>query len=690
MDNIILEVITKQGLQVKNPNEFINYLRTQENNPDNNKIIEKMRKERFSKKQYQEYVAKLQSLNKNDYDMYFQSQKVLMSDLKKNIINFISSLINIYNYKNQMIKRIGIPDLARAYMPPIEWKDLSGFQNLEKIFGKPEINKNSRNNPPKPNFETIIFKRVLEVIAGKESWEALKNLKLSYNTAKNRDKTLCKNNSNDLENWERINNVSSTQFTELNQFIFDSDGNVSLVMSEEHINDPEKKIFLFFILALEITYNILATKGEFTLFTNIYSTDEFYKTMNNFFKQSSKKQQGKQGKQGKQKKKQKKKKGQKGGQVPEEFAEALQENFKKNEKSSKGKYKNNQNGKKKGQKQQVSANLAKYYDIAKKIDIDDNKLTKIIGRINVSSYTLYDYSNNNINIYDNVVKLNSIYDNDMGPKDESHGTSPVLTYLGNKDKNQKKQIKNELEKYNKILKPFCQKSIEQSGGENPKKPKKGQQGKKGKQDKQGKNKKTLNVFNIIFSFNNDPKVEGDYMVNGTYKGIQSFLLPYDVDREGEDVINYLDGYLDKKKTKDIINDVFNLYMGILYARLKYIVEIYDNIKRTALIQSIIKNDPKLDLFTIVVQNKNNKNKNKRNNTVINNGPLVVNNNQLRRDEIRANIIRLESIKNELNSQKLKYTHNNMINNKTRNLAIKEIDKRIDEIINKLRNARNRA
>jgi hypothetical protein len=225
----------------------------------------------------------------------------------------------------------------------------------------------------------------------------------------------------------------------------------------------------------------------------------------------------------------------------------------------------------------------------------------------------------------------------------------------------------------------------QSGGGKTSK-KKGQQGQK-KKNKQNKGK-TINIFNMIFS--NNKRIEKDYVVNGTYKGIDSFLLPYMIDREGEDVISFLDDILNPAKIKEIINNTLNLYAIILYVQMKLFIDIYEKMSNTTLVRNILQEDPKLDLYTLVIKNNKNNNKNKNGNRNKDSNNLLEINTKISEEEAQRNIFKLEELKlkmarDELDELKLKYIHNNTINNKTRTKAIRQINKEVDDIINKLKN-----
>ena len=328
------------------------------------------------------------------------------------------------------------------------------------------------------------------------------------------------------------------------------------------------------------------------------------------------------------------------------------------------------------QQKKDNVSISKYNEIAKKIFVDEKvRLTSVFHKINISSFNVLNLDNTK---YD-IPKLETEYKGDTDISNCASSGVPAR----NKTKEEER-----LKKKYKDLISLCgtKNTSNQTGGQYPTKQKKQQQQKKQKKDKQNKGK-TLNIFNMIFS--DDKKVEKDYMVNGTYKGIDSFLLPYLVDRDGDDVISYLDGILTPPKIKEIINDTLNLYAVILYVQMKLFIDIYEKMSSTTLVRNILQEDPKLDLYTLVMKNNKN-NKNNRGNSNKNSNNLLEMNTKIGEEEAQHNILKLEKLKlkiakDELDALKVKYIHNNTINNKTRTMAIKEINKEITGIINKLRN-----
>ena len=138
MSSTILEVIKKQNIPIKNPNEFINYLEQQESNQENREIIEKLKKERDVTERIQDFLRDIQNINSgnniNSSSVKKIAIKKFLSVIKKNIINYVKSLRNIYKYKTDLTKKIGLSNFLRAYLPDIKFESLTGFEDLEKLI----------------------------------------------------------------------------------------------------------------------------------------------------------------------------------------------------------------------------------------------------------------------------------------------------------------------------------------------------------------------------------------------------------------------------------------------------------------------------------------------------------------------------------------------------------------------------
>ena len=92
MSSTILEVIKKQNIPIKNPNEFINYLEQQESNQENREIIEKLKKERDVTERIQDFLRDIQNINSGNN---INSSSVKKIAIKK----FLSVTSNITNRK---------------------------------------------------------------------------------------------------------------------------------------------------------------------------------------------------------------------------------------------------------------------------------------------------------------------------------------------------------------------------------------------------------------------------------------------------------------------------------------------------------------------------------------------------------------------------------------------------------------
>ena len=191
------------------------------------------------------------------------------------------------------------------------------------------------------------------------------------------------------------------------------------------------------------------------------------------------------------------------------------------------------------------------------------------------------------------------------------------------------------------------------------------------------------------------------MVNGKIQKLNTFLLPY-TDKYGNDVKGYLRRNLNNENIKKIIKDVFNLYSGILYIQLNFLLRMYLRVREQSIVEELIEKDNKLDLMTPEAKNKkkNSKNGNSKNGNYNNNSKNGKSNNSnsnlkelnenknLTIKEINKNMLKLQHIKELYDKKKMEIIHNNSYNNKNREKALELINQQVKNIINKLNKLKN--
>ena len=711
MDSTILDIIkvhnflgNKNNLE-KNRNmkdKFLRDLNETEGISENNEIYERINRDRCNDEKIDGLVDYLNKNNNRNNETIVE----ILKGLKISILDFIKSLINIYYYKTELIKRIEVTQIVSEFMKPLKWQNMEKYKKLESFFKRLDKGNNNRNKEKEEKLETIIFNRTTEIFINQKinNWEEL--LKLEYKKDDNTDICEYKKDWGDTpeqknefyEIYDRIENKIEVKNFEIkpDEVIFKYNESDILKKGEE-----QKKMFLYFLLILEVTYNINDLKGDFVFFKNISNVTELYEGFHIFAKKvigSLKKGDGKKKKKGdKGKKKKGKKKGKKtktkkqsgGERKKKKSSESIIDKLKtkKQKEKSKGEdgSKKGKDGSKKGKdgskkdnsnKKVKDKNLEKFNQLTelikfKKSENNNNvkarsgkSLKKMLEGLKVYQYTMFDYQNDSYlknEIFKKIKEIKNVADN-----------------------NYSKFIQKTKTNRNNLAKIFCES---------------GQQGKD--------TKKTFNIFKPIYSEDTgDYFIGEDDMVNGKIQKLNTFLLPY-TDKYGNDVKGYLRRNLNNENIKKIIKDVFNLYSGILYIQLNFLLRMYLRVREQSIVEELIEKDNKLDLMTPEAKNKkknskngNSKNGNSENGNYNNNSKNGKSNNKnsnlkelndnknLTIKEINKNMLKLQHIKELYDKKKMEIIHNNSYNNKNREKALQLINQQVKNIINKLNKLKN--
>jgi len=693
MDSTILDIIkvhnflgNKNNLEKNRimKDKFLRDLNETEGISENNEIYERINRDRCNDEKIDGLVD---YLNKNNNNRNNETIVEILKGLKISILDFIKSLINIFYYKTELIKRIEVTQIVSEFMKPLKWQNMEKYKKLESFFKRLDKGNNNRNREKEEKLETIIFNRATEIFVNQKinNWEEL--LKLEYKKDDNTD--ICKykkdwdiqtqkNEFNEI--YDRIENKIEVKNFEIkpDEVIFKYNENDILEKGEE-----QKKMFLYFLLILEVTYNINDLKGDFVFFKNISNINELYEGFHIFAKKvigslkkgdGKKKKKGDKGKKKKGDKGKKKKKKQSGGaRKKKKSIEFKKEQLKKKLKSENGSKKGKDGNKKDNSNKKVKdKNLEKFDQLTelikfKKGENNNNEkirsgksLKKMLEGLKVYQYTMFDYQNDSYlknEIFKKIKEIKNVVDNN----DPSKFTQKTKTNRNN------------------LAKIFCES---------------GQQG--------NDTKKTFNIFKPIYSEDTgDYFIGEDDMVNGKIQKLNTFLLPY-TDKYGNDVKGYLRRNLNNENIKKIIKDVFNLYSGILYIQLNFLLRMYLRVREQSIVEELIEKDNRLDLMTPEAKNKNKNSKNGKSNNgngKSNNGNVKSNNKNsnlkglnenknLTIKEINKNMLKLQHIKELYDKKKMEIIHNNSYNNKNREKALQLINQQVKNIINKLNKLKN--
>lgn len=704
MDSTILDIIkvhnflgNKNNLEKNRimKDKFLRDLNETEGISENNEIYERINRDRCNDEKIDGLVDYLNKNNNRNNETIVE----ILKGLKISILDFIKSLINIYYYKTELIKRIEVTQIVSEFMKPLKWQNMEKYKKLESFFKRLDKGNNNSNREKEEKIETIIFNRTTEIFINQKinNWEEL--LKLEYKKDDNTD--ICEYKK-DWENikaqknefyeiYDRIENKIEVKNFEIkpDEVIFKYNESDILKKGEE-----QKKMFLYFLLILEVTYNINDLKGDFVFFKNISNINELYEGFHIFAKKvigSLKKGDGKKkkkGEKGKKKKgKKKKTKKQSGGArkkkkstefLKDKLVEKKRKKIKSEDGNKKGKdgSKKSRDSNKDENKKVKDKNLEKFNQLTelikfKKSENNNNvkarsgkSLKKMLEGLKVYQYTMFDYQN------DSYLK-NEIF-------------KKIREIKNAADNNSSKFIQKTKTNRNNLAKIFCES---------------GQQG--------NDTKKTFNIFKPIYSEDTgDYFIGEDDMVNGKIQKLNTFLLPY-TDKYGNDVKGYLRRNLNNENIKKIIKDVFNLYSGILYIQLNFLLRMYLRVREQSIVEELIEKDNRLDLMTPEAKNKkknskngNSKNGNSENGNYNNNSKNGKSNNKnsnlkelndnknLTIKEINKNMLKLQHIKELYDKKKMEIIHNNSYNNKNREKALQLINQQVKNIINKLNKLKN--
>jgi hypothetical protein len=662
MDNFILEVINihNLGSNKKNHTKFLESLRQVESINENQEIYQRT-KEGIDNEEIYRYLRDINSigLNKmNNNDKY--KIKDFLKQLKQNIIDLINNLMNIYNYQTSLIKKIDEPVFFSKFGKPLVWKELKNLDFNKFLRGKYA---NNTRNVNKENINTLIFNRIAQIFIDKKI-EPENTFQIEF-IDKGQDKEICNLLKNiqgyDISMNEIKNNLEKIgDEIEIKNFIFKENGDV-VFKDYQNILKSEKDIYLFFLLILEVTQNISEQKGNFNFFKNITDIEALYKSFHEYSKKLGHKKKDQSQKKGKKKKG----KGKKGKQTKKGGGDGLPLNKlrKQSKKSKKEEKKNKKGDKNKGKQKSKEDKVIKNFDVLTskiKYNIEEGKsksLKKYLDNLKVYQYTLYNYENKSYikKKFNELKEIKRIADSNSS------------------DGQMKKKIKEKISSLQELQNILCE------------------------DDKQAKDTNTtFNIFNAIFSDNQSYEVTSDDMVKGRFRKIDTFLLPYS-DENGIDIKEYLTKKLTKEKLTKIISGIFNLYSGLLYIQLNYLITIYTTIYNNSIIKDFINKNSTLDLLKKNKNSNKNSNKNKISNKNSNKNKnnnnktktiQILNNNLMTTKEINKNIIKLKLQKEKLNDYKLSIIHSNNFNNETRNKALNKIDSAIDKIIKKLEESNN--
>ena len=272
-------------------------------------------------------------------------------------------------------------------------------------------------------------------------------------------------------------------------------------------------------------------------------------------------------------------------------------------------------------------------------------LKKMLEGLKVYQYTMFDYQNDSYlknEIFKKIKEINNVAKNNPNK-------------FNQKTKTNRENLK----------KIFCDE---------------GQQGKD--------TKKTFNIFKPIYSDDTgDYFIGEDDMVNGKIQKLNTFLLPY-TDKYGNDVKGYLKRNLNNENIKKIIKNVFNLYSGILFIQLKFLLRMYLRVREQSIVEELIEKDNRLDLMTPEAKNKNKNLKNGNSKNGNSNLKELNENKNLTIKEINKNMLKLQHIKELYDKKKMEIIHNNSYNNKNREKALQLINQQVKNIINKLNKLKN--
>ena len=698
MDSTILDIIkvhnflgNKNNLEKsRNMNDkFLRDLNETEGISENNEIYERINRDRCNDEKIDGLVDYLNKNNNRNNETVVE----ILKGLKISILDFIKSLINIFYYKTELIKRIEVTQIVSEFMKPLKWENMEKYKKLESFFKRLDKGNNNQNREKEEKLETIIFNRATEIFVNQKinNWEKI--LELEYKKDDNTD--ICKfvkDISGVFNEFDKVKeNIEVKNFKiKPDEVIFRYNETDILEKGEE-----QKKMFLYFLLILEVTYNINDLKGDFVFFKNISNINELYEGFHIFAKKvigSLKKDDGKKkGDKGKKKKgdkgKKKKKKQSGGARKKKKSADfSISNKFdqlkKKGDDSKKGKDgKERKDGDKGNNKKVKDKNLEKFDQLTelikfKKSENNNNvkarsgkSLKKMLEGLKVYQYTMFDYQNDSYlknEIFKKIKEINNVAKNDPNK-------------FNQKTKNNRENLK----------KIFCND---------------GSQGKD--------TKKTFNIFKPIYSDDTgDYFIGEDDMVNGKIQKLNTFLLPY-TDKYGNDVKGYLRRNLNNENIKKIIKNVFNLYSGILFIQLKFLLRMYLRVREQSIVEELIEKDNRLDLMTPEAKkkNKNSKNSNSKNSNFKNgksnngnskngnskNGNSKNNSNlnelnenkNLTIKEINKNMLKLQHIKELYNKKKMEIIHNNSYKNENREKALQLINQQVKNIINKLNKLKN--
>lgn len=704
MDSTILDIIkvhnflgNKNNLEKNRimKDKFLRDLNETEGISENNEIYERINRDRCNDEKIDGLVDYLNKNNNRNNETIVE----ILKGLKISILDFIKSLINIFYYKTELIKRIEVTQIVSEFMKPLKWQNMEKYKKLESFFKRLDKGNNNSNREKEEKLETIIFNRTTEIFINQKinNWEEL--LKLEYKKDENtdiceyKDIEIKENNEKKKEKKEELNKIFDRieNKIEVKNFEIKPD-EVIFKYNESDIlkkGEEQKKMFLYFLLILEVTYNINDLKGDFVFFKNISNINELYEGFHIFAKKvigSLKKGDGKKKKKGEKgkKKKEKKKKTKKqsgGARKKKKSSESMRDKLKTKKQKEKSK---GEDGSKKGKdgskknnsnKKVKDKNLEKFNQLTelikfKKSENNNNvkarsgkSLKKMLEGLKVYQYTMFEYQNDSYlknEIFKKIKEIKDAADN------HSKFTQKTKTNRNN------------------LAKIFCES---------------GQQG--------NDTKKTFNIFKPIYSEDTgDYFIGEDDMVNGKIQKLNTFLLPY-TDKYGNDVKGYLRRNLNNENIKKIIKDVFNLYSGILYIQLNFLLRMYLRVREQSIVEELIEKDNRLDLMTPEAKNKkknskngNSKNGNSENGNYNNNSKNGKSNNKnsnlkelndnknLTIKEINKNMLKLQHIKELYDKKKMEIIHNNSYNNKNREKALQLINQQVKNIINKLNKLKN--
>ena len=323
MDSTILDIIkvhnflgNKNNLEKSRnmKDKFLRDLNETEGISENNEIYERINRDRCNDEKIDGLVDYLNKNNNRNNETVVE----ILKGLKISILDFIKSLINIFYYKTELIKRIEVTQIVSEFMKPLKWENMEKYKKLESFFKRLDKGNNNQNREKEEKLETIIFNRATEIFVNQKinNWEKI--LELEYKKDDNTD--ICKfvkDISGVFNEFDKVKeNIEVKNFKiKPDEVIFRYNETDILEKGEE-----QKKMFLYFLLILEVTYNINDLKGDFVFFKNISNINELYEGFHIFAKKvigSLKKDDGKKkGDKGKKKKGdkgKKKKKKQSGG-----------------------------------------------------------------------------------------------------------------------------------------------------------------------------------------------------------------------------------------------------------------------------------------------------------------------------------------------------------------------------------------